>query len=390
MLWIIIIAMLAVPFLVTAGETVALIKTFRNKSSLQKQTRMKVFWFAVEIVFFLLGIFLEYALLDFDEVIFGADWTSQLANNELHQPLNLQYMPTVIAIGILFIISRLWLGVTDVAKTPPLQTVLAISGLYAGDIFAIFFTIHVYSTVDFACFLLFLPVNMILLTVRIIICKSGEYVPDPARRYRIEEKPFLKKCAGLMDKTKLWPVAAFILMWPVLGIILIILLLFGQAPDSIIKAFTETSDFLFSTKISPQNIEFDEHYLCTVAAGGDKKIVKPLRRGIRHGHEVTVNRQLCIANAFEQELEIHTPGFHKAVRGFYDKYGFPIARLIKKTWVADMVYFLMKPLEWIFVVVLYLTEVHPEDRIAIQYTGAGIVYEGDRVRITGNGKTIDK
>lgn len=32
----------------------------------------------------------------------------------------------------------------------------------------------------------------------------------------------------------------------------------------------------------------------------------------------------------------------------------------------------MKPLEWFFVIVLYLTEVHPEDRIALQYTGKGL------------------
>lgn len=32
----------------------------------------------------------------------------------------------------------------------------------------------------------------------------------------------------------------------------------------------------------------------------------------------------------------------------------------------------MKPLEWLFLIVLYLTEVHPEDRIALQYTGKGV------------------
>ena len=37
--------------------------------------------------------------------------------------------------------------------------------------------------------------------------------------------------------------------------------------------------------------------------------------------------------------------------------------MIRKRWIADLVYLLMKPLEWFFVIVLYLTEVHPEDRI---------------------------
>ncbi len=114
---------------------------------------------------------------------------------------------------------------------------------------------------------------------------------------------------------------------------------------------------------------YDEHYLCTVAAGGDRRIVKPIRMGIRHGHPVVVNRQLCVANAFEQILEERTPRFHKAVRSFYDTYGFPVAGLIKTKKAADAVYLIMKPLEWIFLIVLYLTDVNPEDRIALQYTG---------------------
>ena len=72
-----------------------------------------------------------------------------------------------------------------------------------------------------------------------------------------------------------------------------------------------------------------------------------------HGHEVVVNRQLCIANAFEEVIQEKTPRFHRAIRSFYDKYGFPVAKLIKHKWSADIVYILMKPLEWIFLIVLY-------------------------------------
>ena len=156
-------------------------------------------------------------------------------------------------------------------------------------------------------------------------------------------------------------------MVPLLGIIIAILTLFGQAPDAMIKAFTETANYTFSTKIPPQNLTYDEHYLCTVAAGGHKKIVKPIRMGKRHGHDVVVNRQLLIANAFEQVLEEKTPRFHRALRDFYDKYGFPVARLIKTKTIADLIWFLMKPLELVFLIVIYLVDAHPEDRIASQY-----------------------
>ena len=96
-------------------------------------------------------------------------------------------------------------------------------------------------------------------------------------------------------------------------------------------------------------------------------MVKPLRTGKRHGHEVLVNRQLCIANAFEQLLEERTPRFHKAVRGLYDKTGYPIAKHIRSPYLADAIYFLMKPLEWLFLLVLYLFDPKPENHIAVQY-----------------------
>ncbi|MDO5035010.1 MAG: hypothetical protein Q4E01_06485, partial [Actinomycetaceae bacterium] len=56
------------------------------------------------------------------------------------------------------------------------------------------------------------------------------------------------------------------------------------------------------------------------------------------------------------------------VHHIHDKYGFPIARLIRTKFVADLVWILMKPAEWIFLSVIYATDTHPEDRIAVQYT----------------------
>ena len=41
--------------------------------------------------------------------------------------------------------------------------------------------------------------------------------------------------------------------------------------------------------------------------------------------------------------------------------------------MADLIYYLMKPLEWAFLAVLYLTDVRPEDRIAVQYMGQSTV-----------------
>ena len=81
-----------------------------------------------------------------------------------------------------------------------------------------------------------------------------------------------------------------------------------------------------------------------------------------------VNRQLLIANAFENILEQYTPKLHKIIRNFYDKYGYPLSKHINTKLSADIVYILMKPLEWIFLFVLYTADKNPEDRINIQYS----------------------
>lgn len=156
-------------------------------------------------------------------------------------------------------------------------------------------------------------------------------------------------------------------MVPVLAVLALILVVFGQRPDGVILAFTKTSDWILSGEIAPPPVAYNTHYLCTVSLRGHKKLVKPIRFGVRRGEKIVVNRQLCVANAFEQLLEERMPGFHRAVRTFYDTYGYPISKHINSAWSADVVYLLMKPLEWIFVFVLYLFDAKPEDRICRQY-----------------------
>ncbi len=161
---------------------------------------------------------------------------------------------------------------------------------------------------------------------------------------------------------------SFMMIFPIAAVLEILSLIFGQGADGFIKAFTMTADWTFSTQIPPPPLEYDGHYLCTVAAGGHKKIVKPIRFGTRLNHKIIVNRQLLAANAFEDLIMEKLPRFHKAVRGFYDKYGYPLSRHITTPFRADIVYLLMKPLEYIFVFVLYLFDNQPENRIAVQYS----------------------
>ena len=150
----------------------------------------------------------------------------------------------------------------------------------------------------------------------------------------------------------------------------LILVVFGQQPDSFIKVFVETSDWTFSKLQAPPPIYVPStggHYLCTVALKGHSTLVKPVRYGLRQNKVITVNRQLLVANAFENILEEYTPQLHKVIRGFYDKFGLPISKYINSALTADFIYIFMKPLEWFFLICLYIVDKNPENRIAVQY-----------------------
>lgn len=342
----------------------------------KRQRPMQGTWL-VDLYVFGLGPACEILYLGLLGNMTSYDWEVQLSNVEKHTPIYTGAAATVIVVWLLGLIGYGILQYLPLRKLPPLVTVLSISAMYLGVIELILFTAQVYRPDDFLdLYLLILPICCILIVARLLLAKIQEWnhMVQNAEEERfgtekICQDPVLRWCDGILRKAAWWPVLGLVLMFPLLGILIVILMLFGQAPDSVIKAFTETSDWNLSLRQAPQNVMHDEHYLCTVAAGGHKKIVKPLRLGRRHGHEVIVNRQLCIANAFEQVLEERTPGFHRALRHFYDTYGFPVARLIHSKYTADLVYFIMKPLEWIFLCILYLTDAHPENRIAVQYTG---------------------
>lgn len=337
-----------------------------------------------EAITLLLGLLFTSLYMSISNIRMDAVWSQQLVNDEIHQPIWTGAAVTILVLSLVGVIGYLILAWVALEKLPPLITVLSMSAMYLGMLICILWMVQTFDNLVINV----LPVNCLIIGFKVIRFKIREWKrlqEKENKRDAVEEtmegeanqkaenesahgqNEFLQWCNNILMRAELWPLLALILMIPLLGVLLAVLILFGQKPDAIIKAWTETADWRLSQQIAPQNVMYDEHYLCTVAAGGHEKVVKPLRMGERHGHRVVVNRQLCIANAFEQILEEKTPRFHRAVRHFYDTCGFPLSRVIKTKWAADVTYILMKPLEWIFLIVIYLCDVKPENRIAVQY-----------------------
>lgn len=162
-----------------------------------------------------------------------------------------------------------------------------------------------------------------------------------------------------------------LLILPLIVVLTSILILFGQKPDSLISAFTDTYKHGFSELDHLcKNVECGEHYLCSVAANGHTSIVKPTRLGVRHGAYIICNRQLLIANAFEDLIQKNAPQIHHFIRTQYNKVGNIIHRyygIFENKFLSDFIYILMKPLEWFFIIILYTFDKCPENRISRQY-----------------------
>lgn len=295
----------------------------------------------------------------------------------LHEPVSRDYALTIIVIAHIGFFAYLILKFAG-HRLAPLAKVFCIAGVYGGVIVNVLFLVQLvcgarpqgismqglisHNGIYIFC-LCVVPVLYLIHVGDLFV----RMIREQAREEVEYGNGFLAGCNRFLCKGANLYWVALVAMIPVYGVVICILCLFGQKPDSVIEAFTNTSDWILSQEISPPPVEYDAHYLCTVSLQGHRKLVKPLRYGIRRGNKIVVNRQLCVANAFEQLLEERTPRFHKAVRNFYDTYGYPISKWITNPWSADVVYLLMKPLEWIFVVVLYLFDKKPENRIASQY-----------------------
>ena len=288
----------------------------------------------------LLGMLYSLLLFPFTDINF-ADWTVTLYNTQKHTPIWTEGAPTILILAAVGILGYLFLSCSRIAKVPPLITVLEIAAMYSGMVQCILWIIQIIRWDVIYLYLCLFPLNCILIGIKVIRLKVLEWQREQPEQMKCFKNRHIQWLNEKFRRSDIWPAAAFLLMWPLLGIIICILLLFGQQPDSAIRAWTETSDWYLSLHTAPQNIYYDEHYLCTVAAGGHRKVVKPIRMGVRHGHPVIVNRQLCVANAFEQILEERVPDLHRRIRNFYDRYGFPIAKLIRSPYAADVVYFIM-------------------------------------------------
>lgn len=301
----------------------------------------------------------------------AGDWYEQIYDDQTHYTISTEYMPTLVILAIVGLVGYFTLLFSSAEKLPPLVSVFCVAAVLMINILHITHAVQISNHYMFNKFFFLFYVyhaNLLLISATTLRKHIREMLAV-AKNKGMDKSENVKyrRIYALMTKFSHYSIVVFVALFLLIAVLEIIFVLIGQGFDAPIKAFTNTAGWTFSQQTPPPPMHYDGHYLCTVAAGGHRKVVKPLRYGTRLGETIIVNRQLCVANAFEELIHDKLPRFHKVVRTNYDKYGYPLSKHITTPLRADFVYFAMKPLEWIFVFVLYLFDKDPEKRICRQY-----------------------
>jgi hypothetical protein len=255
---------------------------------------------ALVIIFFFISVLLFLGSL-------GPDYNQVVAHISVGDPdypygsLANVHLPSFLTFYVLAITALVVLWLKG-RRLPPLLFVILTSLLLIGIVINFVLLIQICWNAEAKEFgWRFMPLPLVFITAAILVpvkVLRAESIEAEQREY---QNPTLNRLNKLIAKTAMQPVWVLVLMFPLYVLITLILMLFGQTPDAMVKVFADTTTWLLSQKSHPPYIEpHSGHYLCTIAACGDPAVVKPLIIGKRHGNPIIVNRQLQVANAFEE------------------------------------------------------------------------------------------
>ena len=275
-----------------------------------------------------------------------------------------EHEPSIIVLVLLCLGCYLLARRQPVIGSPVVELLIS-CGLLAGIALNVVLFFHV---TDGFWWLGNFPAVLLFLTV---LLRRHQLALHSMEHYRFSDSPLSLFCQRLLLQPAYQKFPLLLLLClPLLVVVWVGLLMMGQQPDALVRVFTETYNHGFSKLQCDYSKCPDQHFLCTIAAEGHPALVAPVRFGQRQGYRITVNRQLLIANAFEEIMTERAPGLHRFVRRHYNRLGRASRRgfeQLRHRGLADAVYLLMKPLEWLFLLVIYAVEAKPENRIARQY-----------------------
>ena len=149
------------------------------------------------------------------------------------------HLPTSVTLAALSLVGYTLLRYRR--ELPDIITALCISSLLLGCILCVMHSaqFHIFLGTDGLSLLLILyPLNVVVIYIR-MICHKARKLSLKTRERSIQcRNPIINFCAKLLYSTPGCVFAAFLLMFPLFCIVIIVLVLSGQSHEAILKAFT--------------------------------------------------------------------------------------------------------------------------------------------------------
>lgn len=227
-----------------------------------------------EAAAFSIGIFLSLFLYNMWNPV---PWYEKTHSTTLHEPFSEAHLLTLEVFLVVGLFSYAFLK-SKLEKASPLAAVFSMAGINIGILVNLAVLIQLYGSVNArmpfqnlmfrdVLLMMLVPFNYLLLAVKILIQaeqrqierwkgqrkKAGgeeetEGLEPLAEAY---QHRFLNSCNQILAKSRSLVFYSLLLVLPLVCVTIVFLLFGGQGPDSLIRVFTETSDWTFSMKISP-------------------------------------------------------------------------------------------------------------------------------------------
>lgn len=187
-----------------------------------------------EYITFVLGFLYTRLYIWVCDIKWNIEWYKQVEETQLHQPVWTGGKLAFFLFCGIGIIGYLLLSSIKLEKMPPLIIVIAIAAMYIGIIECVIWCIQIFSK-EYWILCLF-PLNCVIIVIKTIRYKIREWnAMEIHHQHVYKGHSILNYFNQKLTNAAYWPTMAFVFLWPLMGIMICILALFGQAPDVICK-----------------------------------------------------------------------------------------------------------------------------------------------------------
>ncbi|MFQ7478537.1 MAG: DUF6688 family protein, partial [Streptococcus sp.] len=213
------------------GEELIEEDTFTIETSSPKPIKKKKQQPTIVLWFGLFGCFLEAIFIFIVKEMTFYEWNEPLINSQKHALIWSGAYPTFFTLAALTLLALIIYSYRDANSLSPLANVFCISGILGGVVLLLVFDNQLQVASFHTFFLLIYSIHLLWVRIR-------EWQED--RTEISYENRLLQWLHQLLNKSRNWPWLAVLVALPTLALVVLVLMLFGQQPDSMIKAWTNT------------------------------------------------------------------------------------------------------------------------------------------------------